>query len=81
LTIEDVFAIQGRGTVVTGRVATGAVRVGTPVTITTASGPITSKVMGIEQFRKVMDVASAGARTSGCCSPGCPGRTPSAAMS
>jgi elongation factor Tu len=60
MTIEDVFAIQGRGTVVTGRVASGVVRVGMPVTVTTASGPLASTVTGIEQFRKTMDTAGAG---------------------
>jgi elongation factor Tu len=60
MTIEDVFAITGRGTVVTGRVTSGTIRVGMPVTITTASHPIATTVTGIEQFRKVTDQASAG---------------------
>ena len=60
MTIEDVFAITGRGTVVTGRVASGMVRVGMPVTVTTAAGTLSSTVTGIEQFRKKMDTAAAG---------------------
>ncbi len=60
MTIEDVFAISGRGTVVTGRVATGTVRVGMPVTVTRASAPISSTVTAIEQFRRTAEQASAG---------------------
>lgn len=60
MTIEDVFAITGRGTVVTGRVASGVVRVGMPVTVTTASGTVATSVTAIEQFRKTMDTAGAG---------------------
>jgi translation elongation factor EF-Tu-like GTPase len=60
MTIEDVFAITGRGTVVTGRVATGTVRTGMPVTVTRASAPIATTVTGIEQFRRTAEQASAG---------------------
>jgi elongation factor Tu len=60
MTIEDVFAITGRGTVVTGRVATGTIRTGMPVTITRASAPIATTVTGIEQFRRTAGQASAG---------------------
>jgi translation elongation factor EF-Tu-like GTPase len=60
MTIEDVFAITGRGTVVTGRVASGVVRVGMPVAVTTASGRLTSTVTAIEQFRKKTDTAGTG---------------------
>jgi elongation factor Tu len=60
MTIEDVFAITGRGTVVTGRVSTGTIQVGTPVTISTASGPLSSTVTSIEQYRATSDQASAG---------------------
>jgi translation elongation factor EF-Tu-like GTPase len=60
MTIEDVFAITGRGTVVTGRVATGTVRTGMPVTVTRASAPISTTVTAIEQFRRTAEQASAG---------------------
>jgi elongation factor Tu len=60
MTIEDVFAITGRGTVVTGRIATGTVRTGMPVTVTRSAGPITTTVKAIEQFRRTADQAGAG---------------------
>jgi len=60
MTIEDVFAITGRGTVVTGRVASGTVRAGMPVTVTRAAAPIASTVTAIEQFRRTAEQASAG---------------------
>ena len=60
MTIEDVFAITGRGTVVTGRVASGTVRAGMPVTVTRAAAPIASTVTAIEQFRMTAEQASAG---------------------
>jgi translation elongation factor EF-Tu-like GTPase len=60
LTIEDVFAITGRGTVVTGRVSSGVVRVGMPATVTSAAGPIATTVTAIEQFRKKADQAAEG---------------------
>jgi translation elongation factor EF-Tu-like GTPase len=60
MTIEDVFAITGRGTVVTGRIATGTIRTGMPVTVTRSAGSIASTVTAIEQFRRTADQASAG---------------------
>lgn len=60
MTVEDVFSITGRGTVVTGRVAAGTVRVGMPVTILTANRQLSSKVTGIEMFRKTLDTATVG---------------------
>ena len=60
MTIEDVFAITGRGTVVTGRVTSGVVRVGMAVTVNTEPQPITTTVTGVEQFRKKTDQARAG---------------------
>ncbi len=60
MTIEDVFAITGRGTVVTGRVASGTVRAGMPVTVTRAAAPIATTVTAIEQFRRTAEQASAG---------------------
>ncbi len=59
--IEDVFTITGRGTVVTGRVEQGVLRVGEEVEIVGIE-PKTSKtvVTGIEMFRKMLDEAQAG---------------------
>ncbi len=59
--IMDAFAISGRGTVMTGRVETGAIESGDTVCVPTTSGETLSrKVEGIEQFRKIMDRAEAG---------------------
>ncbi len=55
--IEDVFTITGRGTVVTGRVDSGDVKVGDMVNI---GGRITTEVTGIEMFRKKLDYAKEG---------------------
>ena len=58
LVVEDVFSITGRGTVITGRVSSGTVRVGDNVTILTSG--INTTVTGIEMFRKSLDYAEAG---------------------
>lgn len=58
LTVVDVFTITGRGTVVTGRVDSGTIRVGDDVIIL-PSGKNTS-VIGIEMFRKSLDYAQTG---------------------
>ena len=55
--VEDVFSISGRGTVVTGRVNKGTLRVGDTVLV---NGAVEAQVAGIEAFRKVLDVASEG---------------------
>lgn len=60
MTIGDIFSISGRGTVVTGRVASGVVRVGMQVQITHEPEPITTTVTAIEMFRKKTDSAQAG---------------------
>lgn len=61
MTVEDVFAITGRGTVVTGRVTAGTVAVGDQVLISRAGTPLLqTEVTGIEMFRKTVDVANAG---------------------
>jgi translation elongation factor EF-Tu-like GTPase len=61
LTIEDVFSITGRGTVVTGRVQTGTVTVGEQVLISRAGQPLVQvEVTGVEMFRKIVRTASAG---------------------
>jgi hypothetical protein len=56
--VEDVFSISGRGTVVTGRVSSGEVRIGDEVRIQNDQGTWTrTSVTGIEMFRKIVDVA------------------------
>ncbi len=61
LTVEDVFSITGRGTVVTGQVSSGEVRVGQRVTIVREGQEVgASEVTGIEAFRSIKDVATAG---------------------
>ena len=57
MTVEDVFAIRNRGTVATGRVESGALRVGDTVQI---DGTLDAQVDGIEVFRKSIDQANAG---------------------
>ncbi len=58
--IEDVFTITGRGTVVTGRVERGQVRVGDTVEIIGIKPTQSSVVTGVEMFRKLLDYAEAG---------------------
>ena len=58
--IEDVFTITGRGTVVTGRVERGSVKVGDTVEIIGIKDTQTSVVTGVEMFRKLLDYAEAG---------------------
>ena len=58
--IEDVFTITGRGTVVTGRVERGQVRVGDQVEIIGIRDTQTSVVTGVEMFRNLLDYAEAG---------------------
>jgi elongation factor Tu len=59
--VEDVFTITGRGTVATGRVERGVVKVGDPVEIVgLADEPKTTVVTGVEMFRKLLDQAQAG---------------------
>ncbi|GIW76507.1 MAG: elongation factor Tu [Phycisphaerae bacterium] len=58
--IEDVFSIKGRGTVVTGRIERGQVKMGDNVEIVGFGSNKTSVVTGIEQFNKTMDVGIAG---------------------
>ena len=58
--IEDVFTITGRGTVVTGRVERGSVKVGDSVEIIGIRETQTSVVTGVEMFRKLLDYAEAG---------------------
>jgi elongation factor Tu len=58
--IEDVFSIKGRGTVVTGRVDRGIVKVGDPVEIIGLRETRTSVCTGVEMFHKMMDEGMAG---------------------
>jgi len=58
--IEDIFSIEGRGTVVTGRVERGAVKVGEEVEIVGIKDTATTTVTGVEMFNKQLDAAQAG---------------------
>ena len=58
--IEDVFSISGRGTVVTGRVERGIVKVGEEVEIVGLRDTVKSTVTGVEMFRKLLDEGRAG---------------------
>ncbi|WP_419827910.1 elongation factor Tu [Sphingomonas sp.] len=58
--IEDVFSISGRGTVVTGRVETGQVKVGEEVEIVGIKDTRKTTVTGVEMFRKLLDSGQAG---------------------
>jgi len=58
--IEDVFSISGRGTVVTGRVERGVVKVGEEVEIVGLKDTVKTTVTGVEMFRKLLDSGQAG---------------------
>ena len=58
--VEDVFSIKGRGTVVTGRVERGKVKVGDEIEIVGIKPTVKSTVTGIEMFRKTLDEGQAG---------------------
>ena len=58
--VEDVFTITGRGTVATGRVERGTIKIQEPVEIVGIKPTTTSVVTGIEMFRKSLDFAQAG---------------------
>jgi elongation factor Tu len=58
--IEDVFSISGRGTVVTGRIERGIVKVGEEVEIVGIRDTVKSTVTGVEMFRKLLDEGRAG---------------------
>ena len=58
--IEDVFSISGRGTVVTGRVETGVVKVGEEIEIVGIKDTRKTVVTGVEMFRKLLDQGQAG---------------------
>ncbi|WP_178861992.1 elongation factor Tu [Thiomicrorhabdus cannonii] len=58
--VEDVFSIQGRGTVVTGRIETGVIKVGETVQIIGIRDTQETTVTGVEMFRKLLDQGEAG---------------------
>lgn len=60
MSVEDVFSISGRGTVATGRVEKGRIKVGENVEIVGISDTKKSVVTGIEMFKKLLDEAQAG---------------------
>ncbi len=60
LPIEDVFSISGRGTVVTGRIERGIVKVGEEVEIVGIKATVKTTCTGVEMFRKLLDEGQAG---------------------
>ena len=62
MVVQDVFTITGRGTIVTGQVESGSIKVGNSVKIKNSETGevIVSVVSGIEVFRKMLDTANAG---------------------
>jgi elongation factor Tu len=61
MSVEDVFSITGRGTVATGRIERGRIKVGEGVEIVgLIPQPLTSVVTGVEMFRKLLDEGEAG---------------------
>jgi len=58
--IEDVFSISGRGTVVTGRIETGVIKVGEAVDIVGIKEKTSTTCTGVEMFRKQLDRGEAG---------------------
>ena len=61
MSVEDVFSITGRGTVATGRIERGRIKVGEPVEIVgLMETPLTSTCTGVEMFKKLLDEGEAG---------------------
>jgi elongation factor Tu len=58
--VEDVFSISGRGTVVTGRIECGIVKVGEEIEIVGVRPTVKTTVTGVEMFRKLLDQGQAG---------------------
>ncbi len=58
--VEDVFSISGRGTVVTGRIERGIVKVGEEIEIVGIKDTVTTTCTGVEMFRKLLDEGQAG---------------------
>ena len=65
--VEDVFSIKGRGTVVTGRIERGIVKVGEEVEIVGFKDTTKTTVTGVEMFRKLLDEGQAGDNVGACC--------------
>jgi elongation factor Tu len=61
MSVEDVFSITGRGTVATGRIERGIIKVGEPVELVgLIEAPLSSVVTGVEMFKKLLDRGEAG---------------------
>lgn len=60
LAVEDVFSISGRGTIATGKIERGTVKVGDAVEIVGSNGVMPTTITGIEMFRKMVTEAKAG---------------------
>lgn len=60
MAVEDVFSITGRGTVATGRIERGTVRVGDPVELVGLRATRASIVTGLEMFKKILEESIAG---------------------
>lgn len=58
--VEDVFSISGRGTVVTGRIESGVVKVGEEIEIVGIKNTVKTTCTGVEMFRKLLDQGEAG---------------------
>ena len=58
--VEDVFSISGRGTVVTGRVERGIIKVGEEIEIVGIKPTLKTTCTGVEMFRKLLDQGQAG---------------------
>ena len=67
--VEDIFSISGRGTVATGRVERGIVKVGETVEIIGIRDTRSTVVTGVEMFKKLLDEGRP-ATTWGCCCAG-----------
>ncbi|NBC35256.1 elongation factor Tu [Novosphingobium sp. FSY-8] len=65
--VEDVFSISGRGTVVTGRIETGIIKVGEEVEIVGLKTTAKTTVTGVEMFRKLLDQGEAGDNIGALC--------------
>jgi len=60
LSVEDVFSIKGRGTVATGRIERGTMKVGDPAEIVGLKDSKTTTITGVEMFQKTLDSGTAG---------------------
>ena len=65
--IEDVFSISGRGTVVTGRIERGIVKVNDEIEIVGLKPTTKTTCTGVEMFRKLLDEGQAGRQRRACC--------------